>query len=170
MGEAFKVFMTFLTNTLKSKWFWIIVISIAAIIIARHYINKLIESRDSRSSLGEFGKELNDSIDSGNLLTHTESWYKDAALRIWNALNNGAVNPTDEATIVSVFKDLNTKSDVLLLIKTFGLKKYNQKNWFDNTEEVNMTLPQHLVVSMEQWERDTYINLILKAKGIDFKF
>ncbi len=77
---------------------------------------------------------------------------------------------TDEAAVMSVFRNMRNKADVLFLISTFGVRSY--QGCFDGPiwkEDVDYNLGQAL--SSELGSSDiASINDILAGNGIDFKF
>ena len=84
-------------------------------------VRKLIKGKNPDGTSSREAPSLKDFKIDTSKLTISPS---DAAL-FANSIYGAMLNfGTDEETIFSVFSKLNTKDDLLLLIKTFGMKQY----------------------------------------------
>lgn len=111
--------ISLLTNPKVLKWGGIIVGGLIGSLILRHYIKKIFnhdyDQRSQEKELRDIGvKDYNITITEGEATLITQN--------IFNAMNQWG---TDEDTIIRNLESLQTKDDLLLIIKKFGIKPYN---------------------------------------------
>jgi len=96
--------------------------------------------------------ELNTEIASGGKLSYDDNKFRNLAGALYTAMKGAG---TDTTAVYNVFKQMNTKADVLKLIDAFGIRdgetlaEWMRAEWF-------------LSISS--------INSILNSKGIDYTF
>ncbi|MCQ2605381.1 MAG: hypothetical protein MJ204_02670 [Bacteroidales bacterium] len=105
-------------------------------------------------------KELDNSIDVKNL-SYDIAQYQAFAKQLKSAMESSWYNPfswgTAEEEIAKVFSQMQTRSDVLMLIKTFGVQNGETLNqWIDG--------------DLSSEEKEKYVNEILKSKSINYVF
>lgn len=101
----------------------------------------------------------------GNL-TYPTSQYKSLADTLEQAMTGQG---TDEASIEGAFKYMQTKADVLALIKAFGVREYtDDKLLMFNVK--NFNLNQWISAEMDADEKEEYINQPLRQRNIDYAF
>jgi|694.fasta_scaffold01037_25 hypothetical protein len=76
---------------------------------------------------------------------------------------------TTEESVYQVMKQMKNKADVLALISTYGIRKYDQCNWNEGFGDNEYTLPRAIESELDSSELSE-LNKILSSKRIDFKF
>ncbi len=147
--------IAYLSNNKKAK---IIAISIIAVIIIAVIIiivlkikgfGKTIHDSETNAKLA---KQLDEEI-SEDKITITQQQLNSYASKLYAAMKGWG---TDEESIYDVFREMKTRSDVLQLIKTFGVKDHMTLNEWLNDE-----------LSADEIYK---INEILSGNNINYKF
>lgn len=128
-----------------------IVIVVVVILVAVKFkeIKGLIVDHNANQKLVD---ELNKEIKADDI-THTQLQFQAYVSKLLNAMNGWG---TDEKKIYDVFNEMNTRSDVLQLIKTFGVQKdQNLNEWI--ADDCSASEISH-------------INEILASKNINYQF
>lgn len=146
-----QLILTFLKST-KGK---VIIISIVAVIITIIvYLNfskikdKIIDKQQNKQLAQEMEAEI-----TSEALSYPQTQYNAYASTLYKAMKGAG---TDENAIYSVFRNMLTRSDVLNLIRTYGVK---------DSENLNEWLLSELSTS----EIDK-INKILAGNDVNYKF
>ena len=126
----------------------IIVVVIIIIIRKKKKSQEAIDKEANDRILNEMNREIQ-STD----ITLTQTQFNACASKLYVAMKGWGTN---EGKIYAVFEEMNTRSDVLQLIKTFSIKdSQNLNEWLHN--ELNTKEIEH-------------INEILSTKGINYSF
>ena len=76
---------------------------------------------------------------------------------------------TDTDAIGNVMIQMNNDADIYLLISTYGVRKYDACNWEMDFGDKELSLNAAISDELDGPEK-SYINTILKNKGIKFQF
>lgn len=107
--------------------------------------DKIASNRQSR--------QLDNAIDRKNL-SYDDSQYEGFASTLYSAMKGIG---TDKDSCSDVFSKMQTRSDVLKLISTFGVKDgENLSEWIDGDFSAK--------------DKNTYINKVLEANSINYSF
>lgn len=139
---------------------WAIIIVLVGMYAIRRVI-KLIDDLKARQAENDLATQINPSA-----LTYEVSQYKIFADEIFAAMDGLG---TDNATILNVFKKMDTNSDVLQLIKSFGTRSASYSGGIANLGSFSGNLASQLSNELSAGEKDQ-INAALDAKGITIKF
>lgn len=128
------------------------------------------------NKLGEdASKEVIELQKKGVMPSYGQSQYESFVLKLVLAMDGCG---SDEISIYNVFEAMKNKSDVLTLIKTFGVRFYqpcaatspiSYAKWLYDNESFGGGLSTWLSYDLTDSEIQK-INTILSKKGIDFKF
>lgn len=122
-----------------------IVVIIAIIWLSRKLIHGVVGAIHNAKLLNQYGKEINVSN-----LTYPTSQYDTFADSLYRAMKGLG---TDDGAVRNIFNKMETRDDVLRLIKSFGSRE-------------NETLQEWL----EGDGCTDYVNKILQSKSIEFSF
>lgn len=126
----------------------VIAIIIVAIVFKKFVVTKLHDAAANK----QLATQLDEEITTENI-TITQQQFNGYASTLYSAMKGIGTN---EERIYEVFEKMNTRSDVLQLIKTFGVKE-------------SMTLNEWFMDDLSTKEIDK-INQILVSRQIDYKF
>lgn len=122
-----------------------VVVIIAIIWLSRKLIRGVVESIHNAKLLNQYGKEINVSN-----LTFPTSQYDTFADSLYRAMKGLG---TDDGAVRNIFNKMETRDDVLRLIKSFGTKDNETlQEWLDGDGCTS------------------YVNAILNSKSIQFNF
>jgi hypothetical protein len=128
---------------------------------------KLFKPKDAaKSSLDAASSDLHDLQNSGEQLTYSESEYHNWADSLEQAMSGLG---TDEDSIAAVMKRMQSKIDVLQLIKAFGIRNYTDDK-FILWNVKPLGLSAWLSLELDDSDMDKYVNSVLKKNGIDYAF
>lgn len=126
-----------------------VVVAIVAIYVAYRIYVKVKD----RLASNKLGRELDNSIDTGNL-SYDISQYQSLANKLYTAMDGPG---TDEDAVGTVFNQMQTRSDVLMLMKQFGVRDGDD-------------LSTWLTSELDNDEMEKYVNGFLKSKNINYTF
>ena len=125
------------------------------------FLNNLKDKRDAKAELKEYEDALKQTGEKASLKT---SDFERLSDRLRTAF---AGCGTRNADIESVFHQLHNEADVLTLITTYGIRRYDACNWEFDLGDKELTLQEAMY---DENVEIGDINSILSKKGIDFKF
>lgn len=143
-----------------NRLIWGVVIILVGLFAVRRVI-KLIDDLKARQAEADLTAAILPAA-----LTYPLSQYKIFADQIHASFNGSG---TDENAIYQVFKKMETTSDTLQLIKSFGTRTAENSGGFMGFGEFSGNLAAHLSNELDTDERDE-INRILGNKGITVNF
>jgi hypothetical protein len=76
---------------------------------------------------------------------------------------------TTEESVYEVMRQMKNKADVLALVSTYGIRKYDQCNWNEGFGDNEYTLPRAMESELDTAEMRE-VNKILSSKGIQYQF
>lgn len=131
------------------------------------FLSKAMAPKPANENLIDSGSnEIGALQTSGEVANYTATQYNGWADNLKEAMNGMG---TDEEAITNVFKYMQNKTDVLRLIKAFGIKEYtDDKLFIFNVKPLN--LQEWISAELDQEEKDEYINNVLKSKNINYIF
>jgi hypothetical protein len=155
------------------------VVTIATIAFIGYSIYKkrkeLREKREAEIGAREAEKELVELKRKGVSPSYSLSQYEGFAQKLAQAMDDCG---TTESSIISVFKSMKNKADVLSLIKAFGVRYYtpciasqpiSYSRWLLNDKTFGGSLQSWLEYDLTSGEISD-INKILESNKIDYKF
>lgn len=125
-----------------------LLVSVIVIIIFIKYRTKLVDAVHNK----QLANSLDEEIDT-NQITITQAQFNTYASSLYAAMDGVG---TDEDKIYAVFRAMNTRADVLQLIKTFGVK-----------DSQTLTEWLHGDLSASEIEK---VNTILAGNNINYSF
>lgn len=147
--------LLYLESNKKAKLITIAVIAVVVLAIAIYIIckvNGIGKKIHDSSTNSKLAKLLDEEIDDKSI-TSTQMQLNGYASKLYAAMKGWG---TDEDSIYDVFRQMQSRSDVLQLIRTFGVKDH-------------MTLNEWLIDELSANEIDK-VNQILANNGINYKF
>ena len=127
----------------------------------KSFLNNLKDKRDAKAELKEYENALKGTGENPTLKT---SDFERLSDRLRTAFDGCGTRNTD---IESVFNQLHNTADVLTLITTYGIRRYDACNWEGDFGDKELTLQEALY---DENADIGAINGILSQKGIEFKF
>lgn len=125
-----------------------LLVCVIVIIIFIKYRTKLVDAIHNK----QLANSLDEEIDT-NQITITQAQFNTYASSLYAAMDGAG---TDENKIYAVFRAMNTRADVLQLIKTFGVK-----------DSQTLTEWLHSDLSASEIEK---VNTILAGNNINYSF
>ena len=134
----------------KIKKLAITVIIVVVVVLAVYRLGLLVA--DKMASHRQ-SRQLDNSIDRKNL-SYDENQYQTFASALYKAMKGAG---TDENAVKDVFSQMQTRSDVLKLISTFGVKDgENLGEWIND--------------DFSSSGKETYVNKVLESNSVNYKF
>lgn len=147
----------------------IILIAVACILayFIYKFLSKALEGKPANQNLiDSASSELNVLQQTGETPTYTQVQYNGFSDSLYKAMEGWG---TDPEAIGNVFKYMMNKADVLKLIKTFGIKDYQDDGiWGMNTKQMNLN--EWLTTELSADDIDEFVNAKLKSKSINYTF
>ena len=141
----------------KAQWKLYAALAVVVLIIVVVVIIIVKKKKSSQDAIDQEANdrilnEMNREIQSTDI-TLTQAQFNACASKLYGAMKGWG---SDEGKIYAVFEEMNTRSDVLQLIKTFGIK---------DSQNLNEWLHDDLSA-----KEIAHINEILSTKGINYSF
>lgn len=124
----------------------------------------------SENTVDTASDELKQLAEAGEKPNYSASQYNTWAEALYTAMEsvNGGFG-TDEDAIKQVFSYMQNKADVLQLIKTFGIRPYeDDKLLMFNINDYNLN--EWLSAELSASEKAEYVNNVLKSRNINYSF
>lgn len=130
-------------------------------------VTKLTAPKDASLNVLDAGAdEIKVLQQSGEVPTYSQTQYNTWADKLEQAMSGQG---TDEEQIADVFHFMQNKSDVLKLVKAFGVRDYtDDKLLMWNVKQFNLN--EWLAAELDSEELNEYINKQLQAKQINYTF
>lgn len=126
----------------------VIIVVIVFLIKKKKLKNLIVDTQRNQELINEANITINTDD-----ITLTQDQFSTYAAKLYKAMKGWGTN---EQAVYNVFEDMDTRSDVQQLIKTFGTKD-------------KMTLKEWLYDEFNEGDIE-HINAILASKSINFKF
>lgn len=121
---------------------------------------------DNQNLIDNSQTELTVLQQAGEVPNYTQTQFDGWADSLYKAMEGWG---TDPEAIGNVFNYMRNKADVLKLIKTFGVREYQDDGiWGINTKQMNLN--EWLTTELSASDLNDYVNSKLKTQSINYTF